>query len=168
MCYAAIAGLGIGVAGKMKQSEADAQALEYQASINKYNANVAGAEALAAERVGVSKVSDFRLKGQIFASSQVATAGASGVEVGSGSFLDVVSDTERGIEADVQKIKEDYFRTKSAHLRARDLFLLEADINTQRAEGVRRDRFLGAAAVGAQGASQIYGQYQQSSYYSQN
>ncbi len=165
MCWAALIGAGISAAGQMKQGQATAKDLKYQAALNKYNAHVAGMEAKTAEKVGQRKVSDFLVKGNIFAGAQTATAGASGV-VG-GSQFDVEMDTARGIQADAAKIKADYLSKKRAHLRARDLYLLEADVNERRAKGALEAGFLGGAGSVARGAGDAYGDYKQSSYYSQ-
>jgi len=167
MCYAAIAGLALNIVGGQKKSQADAAGLEYQASVDEYNAEVANQEAITAERVGKRKVSDFRVQGKQFAGSQIAAAGSSGVEIGSGSLIDVEMDTARGIEADVNKLTADYISKRNAHLRARDLFLLDASMKIKGAERVREAGLLGGAATAASGSAKIYGEYKQSSYYSQ-
>lgn len=167
MCWAQIAAAGLGAAAKYKEGQLNAQGLEYQANLDDYNAGIAKKEAKKEERIGVFRVSEFQVRGDIFAGQQIAVMGAGGTDIGSGSNIDIRMDTAQGIATDKQKLVEDYISKRNAHLRSRNLFLLDATINRRRAKSAREAGILGAVSIASSSGAQIYGQYQSSSYYSQ-
>lgn len=69
------------------------------------NAAILGASALDAMRVGAEAEARLRAEGKVFKGSQVAGIAASGIDVASGTALDVLRQTDAGIEADSAAIR---------------------------------------------------------------
>ena len=86
-------GTAIGVAGSIAQSQAQASQQEYQAKIARRNSELAEQQASAQRMQGFENMQTERLKTAKLIGQQRAQAGASGVAVDSGSFLDVAEDT---------------------------------------------------------------------------
>ena len=86
-------GTAIGVAGSIQQSQAQAAQMEYQSEIANRNAKLAEQQASAQRMQGYEAMAAERLKTAKLIGQQRAQAGASGVSLDSGSFLDVAEDT---------------------------------------------------------------------------
>ena len=83
----------IGVASTIQQSQAQAAQMEYQSKVAQRNADLAEQQASAQRMQGFEEMQTERLKTARLIGQQRAQAGASGVAVDSGSFLDVAEDT---------------------------------------------------------------------------
>lgn len=94
-------GLGAGVSayGAYQQGQAQAAAMESQASI--YEAQAADARKRAAREERLMREQGERVKGR-----QRAVLGASGVSLSTGSPQDLLADTQRSIEMDAWTIRE--------------------------------------------------------------
>jgi len=86
-------GTAISVAASIQQSQAQAAQQEYQAKIARRNSELAEQQASAQRMQGYEEMQNERLKTARLIGQQRAQAGASGVAVDSGSFLDVAEDT---------------------------------------------------------------------------
>lgn len=86
-------GTAIGVAGSIQQSQAQAAQMEYQSKVAQQNAKLAEQQASAQRMQGYEAMAAERLKTAKLIGQQRAQAGASGVSLDSGSFLDVAEDT---------------------------------------------------------------------------
>lgn len=93
-------GTGIGVAGSIQQSQAQARQQEYQGKMARYQADIAREnnrlaeeQASAQRKSGYENMTAERLKTAQMIGRQRAQAGASGVAVDMGSFEDVAEDT---------------------------------------------------------------------------
>ena len=84
---------GAGIASSIQQSQAQAAQLEYQSKVAQRNADLAEQQASAQRMQGYEAMQAERLKTAKLIGRQRAQAGASGVSLDSGSFLDVVEDT---------------------------------------------------------------------------
>ena len=84
---------GIGIASSIQQSQAQAAQQEYQSKIAQRNADLAEQQASAQRMQGYEAMQAERLKTAKLIGQQRAQAGASGVSLDSGSFLDVAEDT---------------------------------------------------------------------------
>ena len=82
-----------GIASSASQAQAQSAQAEYQSKIAQRNADLAEQQASAQRMQGYENMAAERLKTARLIGQQRAQAGASGVAVDSGSFLDVAEDT---------------------------------------------------------------------------
>jgi len=91
---------GIGIYSSIQQSQQQQAQAEYQADIARRNADLAEQKASAERRAGYEQAALKRLQTAQLISRQRAQAGASGVEVDSGSFEDIAEATAMSGEMD--------------------------------------------------------------------
>lgn len=148
------AGMGISAVSSIKQGNAAERAgaaqraaSESQADLADFNANVAELQAKDAIELGVEEESQFRQSVRGMIGAQRADIGASGVDVGYGSALDVAADAAYLGELDALTI-----RTNAA--RAAWGYRVEAADSRKRAEIARKEGvYLEAAGREAKSAS---------------
>jgi len=97
-----IIGIGLSIVGTAIAAKGQLDMAEYQAGLNARNAAIMRENALAAVRRGESNAELLTLQGSQVIGKQRAAAGASGVDVGSESVLDVLSSTRFFNRLDVQ------------------------------------------------------------------
>lgn len=93
----------VGAAMQQRQARAQAGAVEDQAE---YNARVSENEAVKARNLATEQENDHRLKVARLAAAQRAQLGAAGVDLGSGSALQLQEDTQSLGEADALRIRQ--------------------------------------------------------------
>lgn len=103
LLVASVAGTAMTAYGQIQQGEAAQKAAEY-------NAEVANMQAKDAINRGNIEAEKQRLKAQQVAGAQRAAMGASGAQVDSGSFADILLDTATTGEKDAQTIRTNAMR----------------------------------------------------------
>lgn len=101
-----VAGLATGVFGSYDKSKANQAAYEYQSSVNKNNATMAGWQAQDALQRGATAEQNQRLKTAQLRSSQRARLAANGVIIDEGSALNLLDDTDFMGERDALTIRD--------------------------------------------------------------
>lgn len=99
------AGAMAGAAGQRQAAEAKAQEMEYQAQVDENNRKVAEWKAADARARGAKEEAALRVKVAALKGRQRSALAASGVEVGSGSALDILGDTAALGELDALTIR---------------------------------------------------------------
>ncbi len=88
-------GGGLSAYGQYQQGKFAEEQAEYNAKVAEQNAEVARQE-------GADRAADIRARGRAIRSRQRAVGAGTGLEVGSGSALDILMDTAQGSELDAQ------------------------------------------------------------------
>lgn len=124
-----IAGLATGVMSARQQAKLTQQGYDYQAQVNKNNAQIAEWQAQDALARGAKAEQNQRLKTSQLAGAQRARLAASGVALDEGSALSILQDTEFMGEMDAANIRDSAqrdawgYRTQGANYRSDASFL---------------------------------------------
>lgn len=102
---ASIGGTIMGAMGQIQHGQAAKSAAEYNAAVARNNQVIAERQAQDALKRGEIAESEQRRKNQAILGSQKAAMGANGLEIGSGSNLDILGDTAQFGELDALTIK---------------------------------------------------------------
>lgn len=134
-----IAGTAVGAVGSIVKGESEAVAYEYNASVARRNAQTSAEQGVAA--VEAQQRNSVRRIG-----AAIAAYGASGVQVDSGSPMDVLADSARMAELDRLTTQYNY-ALKGAGYQS------QAQLADMGAETARTSGYLNALSVGGQGAA---------------
>jgi len=107
---AGVAGAGLQAVGAYRGAKAANKAAEYNESIAMQNAAIRDQQAADAERRGKIAEQEERQRTKRLMASQISSFAGAGVDVGSGSVLDVTADTEYLGERDALDIRSNYAR----------------------------------------------------------
>lgn len=122
MGTAAIAMAGMQVVQGQQQGQAEKAKAEFQANILNQNSRFAEMQAKESLRVGKEKEFESRLSGKRTIGAQRAALAAQGIELGSGSALDIQADTAAQSELDAITIRNNAFREAMGYrMRSRQL-----------------------------------------------
>jgi hypothetical protein len=138
---ASLAGTGLGVIGQMKQAESEAQVLEANAAAAKIEAT-SFQEQAKAETLKLSRERR-QMIGQ-----QAAIMGAAGVDISSGTPLDVMAETAGNFERDIEQLG--YTGDVRAASKA-----YEASIYDWQASNKRRAGWIGAIGTAVSGIGSL-------------
>lgn len=100
----AVIGAGVGVYGSIQSANAEQAAGQAQASADQYNAEVAQQNAIAAQQQAEQNATIQQAQAKQKLGSIVAAYGSAGIDSGSGSALDVLSNSASNAEVDRQTI----------------------------------------------------------------
>lgn len=100
---AAIVGVGMSAYGMYAQGQAQQQQADYQSAVAQRNADNAAMQAADRERTGQIEEKQMRLKTEQMIGQAKSDLSGSGVQIGTGSPLDVVKDAAAWGEWDVQQ-----------------------------------------------------------------
>jgi hypothetical protein len=98
-------GTAVSAVGAMQASAAQKNAYEYQAAVSRNNAKIAEWQAQDALRRGQQQEDDQRRKTAALKGSQRATLAARGLDIGEGSALNILTDTDYLGEQDAMTIR---------------------------------------------------------------
>lgn len=101
---AGVIGGGISAAGQLEQGQATANAANYQAAVSSNNAIIAKQNADYAEKAGLVQATTQGLKGRSVGGKIKAAQGASGVDVNSGSNVDVQQSQREAAQLDSETV----------------------------------------------------------------
>ena len=137
----------------IRQGAAAETAANYQAAVNKRNAQIAEVNAQEAEAFGREEERRERLRGEQFKGSQRVASAVSGAVVDQDSDLDLLLDATENIELDALAIRSDAER-RARNFRNQSVDL-EADASASRARG--RDAKTSSILTGATGVADRFG-----------
>lgn len=136
------AGTALSAAGSIQQGNAARAQASYQSQVERNNATIAERQAQDAEQRGRVEEQRQRIQNARLAGTQRTAFAGAGVDLGSGSPLDVLMDTRQLGELDALTIRsnaarEAYgFRTQSSNLMAQSALTQRAGQNAQAAGAV--------------------------------
>lgn len=136
---------GVGAIGNIQAGKAQAQAAMYTAAVNEQNALFADRRAQDALLRGSEEESRVRQAGAAMSGRQTAQMAASGLDLGFGSPLDILTDTMTGTELDAARVR------RNAALEAEDMdmqawsYRSQAGLNRQEARSATTGALFGAA-----------------------
>jgi hypothetical protein len=128
------AGAGMQAYGAYSNSKATKQAYEQQAQVNRNNAQIAGWQAEDALRRGVRSASTARMRTNQLKGNQRASLAAKGVDLGEGSALQLLSDTDYFGDVDATTITDNAAREAWAIRQQAANFNSEASLLKSRAD----------------------------------
>lgn len=129
-----LASTAVGMMGAQAQAEAAANMANYQAQVAKNNAVIAEQNAQQAVNVGEANAENQDMKTRATVGSIKAAQGANGIDVNSGSPLDVRTSQEQLGRLDTLTIMNDAFQ-KAYDFRAQKTnFLAEAQLQSSKAQ----------------------------------
>ena len=102
---ASLAGTGMGFYGGLQQGKAASAAASYNALLAQREASILEMQAKDAEKRGQVEEDRFRQQMTAFQGEQISSLAASGVQVDSGSPLQILADTAEEIELDARTIR---------------------------------------------------------------
>ena len=152
---ASVVGTGVSVAGSLQNAAAQKRAADYQAQVAENNALVAGQNARAVQQQAEAKAQAEQRAGSIRLGAQRAAMGAAGVDLDSGSALDVQGSTaaNTALSVDTARYQGDLaafgYRTQGSNFGA------EAGLDTMRGQAAESAGFSSATASFLSGASQV-------------
>jgi len=155
-------GAGISAGGAYGQAAAQKDTLNYEATVNENNAQIAQYQATIAQHVGEQQEQSSRLRTSSLYGSQRAALAASGVDLGQGSATDVLASTRVMGERDVMTIRDNTAqrvwaaKTEAANLRT------SAQASRQAASAISPGR-AGATSL-LLGAGQVYSGWYRNKY----
>jgi hypothetical protein len=107
---ASVLGTGVGIIGQIRSARAQANAAEYQARIDAYNAEVAKRMAQDSRARGVVAVQEQQLVTRGTLGTQRAVIASRNIDIGSGSAMDIIGDTAMFGALDAATIRSNYER----------------------------------------------------------
>lgn len=137
-----VASTAMGAIGAVRQAQAQAGAMRYNAQIAEQNAQIANAQGAAAAEAQ-------QREAQRRIGSAIASYGASGVDVGTGSPVDVLADSARQSALDNLTVKYNY------KLRAQG-YLNQAELDRTGASNAVQAGYMNATSALLRGGAQAY------------
>lgn len=148
-------GAGAGALGAAQQGNAAAGAAQYQAAVARNNQRVAEWQARDAEDRGRVAEQNQRFKTSGVIGAQRAAAGASGVEVNTGSAADLTADTAALGELDALTIRSNAGREAWGHRVNADNYAANAEMLDVQAKEAKRAGTFGAITSILGGVSSV-------------
>ena len=148
---------GVTAYGTYKQTQAANAAAEYQSQVAANNQLSANQYAADAEKRAKQEADDHKRRIAAVKADQRASIAAAGFDVGQGSALDILSDTEAAGQLDILRIKDAGDREASKYRQQGANFGAESQLYANS----KTSPFLAAGTSLLQGASQFGNQYSQ-------
>ncbi len=133
---AQLVGLGMQAFGAMRGAESQQQAYQYQAAVDRNNAILAERQAADAEQRGVDAEMAHRRKAAELKGTQKAQMAARGLDLGEGSALNILSDTDLLTEVDALSIRDNAAREAWGHRAQAQNYSSEAGFKSSAADGI--------------------------------
>lgn len=149
------ASTAVGAIGNIQEGNAQARAYNYTAAVNEQNAVFAETRAMDAIARGAEEEQRIRREGGAVRGRQVAQMAASGVDVGFGSPLDILTDTAIGVKLDAARAR------RNAQREAEDMdtqawnYRAQAGLDRQGARNARAGGVMGAIGTVLGGAGRL-------------
>lgn len=156
------AGVGMSAVGGYQSASAQRSALNYDATVNDNNAQIATYQAQVAESVGQRQEQSSRLQTASLYGTQRAAMAASGVDLGEGSANDVLTSTEVMGERDALTIRDNTAQRVWAQQQEAAGFTARANASRAAASGISPGMAGAASLLG--GAGQVASSWYQAKY----
>jgi len=143
---AGIVGTGVSALGAIQQGQAQSQAAKYQAGVDRNNTILAQRAAKDAIERGAEAEATQRRKNTVLLARQRAAVASSGIELGTGSPLDILGDTAQFGELDAQTIRSNAEREAMGDRAKASNFQASAGLNDMKASSASTAGFIGGAS----------------------
>lgn len=147
----AIAGTATSVAASVQQANAAEAEAEYQAKVQRENAKIAEENAAVQRQQGIEEERMQRLKTARNVASQKTAMAANGIDVTTGTALDVIEDTATIGELDALQTRYNYERQALAYEAKADNFQNQANLDVLKGKNAQTAGYLNAGATGLAG-----------------
>lgn len=141
---AGLAGTAVSAVGAMQQGKAAAASADYQAAVNNNNSIIAKRNAQDALDRGAVEEQEHRRKVQALKGRQTAVMAANGLDVTSGSPLDILGDTAQMGELDALTIRGNAKRESLGYESQSTNFKAEAGLNKMQGQSAKTAGTIGA------------------------
>ncbi len=162
MCDPATATLIIGATGALvagynsySQNQAAAKASEYQANINRQNAEVAKTNAVNTRQTGIENARKMKMQTAQNIASQKTAMAASGIDINSGSALGLTDTTKYYGEMDALTTINNYNIKANAFEAEGQNFLEQAGVNSMTAKNYKDSSLLSGLGTTMTGLGQV-------------
>lgn len=157
MCLPVLAAIGTGlnVVGQIQQGKAQSAAYSAQEAADEQNARIAERQAQQAAISGAKEEREMRQRGAAVAGQQRAAYSASGLDIASGSPLDILQDTNYQNTLDVINIRQNTANTVWGYQTQQTNYLNQAAAARSAAKNARRSSRIGALGSLAGGVFDI-------------
>lgn len=153
----ALASAAVGTFGAIQQGNAAKNAAEYQAAVDRNNQQVAAWQAADALERGQEAERQQRLRAQSALGSQKAAMAANGLDLTSGSPLDILGDTAMYGELDALTIRSNAEREAYGYRVQSQNFSTNAQLSQMRGSAAQTAGMIGAGSTLLTGAGQAAG-----------
>lgn len=153
----------IGAAGQMQQASAAASAAEYNAAVQRENANRAERQSRQVLEAGMREEQKQRAQASALLGKQTAAMAANGVDVTFGSPLDLLVDTSKQGEADALTIRTNAYRNYDDVRAQATAYRNQASLYDMEASNSRTAGMLNAFGTVIGGVGSAYKSYKQNS-----
>jgi hypothetical protein len=152
---AGVIGSGVSALGAIQQGQAQSQAAKYQAAVDRNNTILANRAAADAVERGKEAEATQRRKNTVLLARQRAAVASSGIELGTGSPLDILGDTAQFGELDAQTIRSNAERERLGDEAKASNFTASAGLNDMKASSASTAGMLGGVSALAGGAQTV-------------
>lgn len=152
---ASVFSTAFGIFGSIMQGRQEKAMYNYQAQVAQNNAVIARQNAADAQAAGAAEEQRRRMQTAQQVGGLRAGAGASGFDVGVGSFVDEFAATEMAGEMDALSIRNDYQRQANNFLRQSGQFTSDADMYKTAGKNAMTSGIIGAAGTVLGGLSTV-------------
>ena len=155
-------GTGVGMIGQMQQASAQKAAADYSAKVAENNAIIAQQNAVRASQAGEQQAAMQQMKTRAAVGAMAAGQGASGVDVGSGSFGSVKESTTKLGMLDALTIRSNAARQAYGYETQATNFDNQATIDTATGENAQTAGYIGMGGgllSGVGNAADRYGNF---------
>ncbi len=156
---AALVGAGISAYGTIEQGQATSNAASYQAAVAKNNQIIANQNASYAEQAGEAQATATSLKGAATGAKIKAAQAANGIDVNTGSAVDVQASQREVSQLDTETVLNNAELQAYGYRANATNFQAEAGLEQQKAEQAPIGADLGAAGNLLSSASSIGGKW---------
>ena len=148
---ASIASTAVSVTSSVQQANAAEAEAEYQAKVQRENAKIAEENAAVQRQQGIEEERMQRLKTARNVASQKTAMAANGIDVTTGTALDVIEDTATIGELDALQTRYNYERQALAYEAQADNFQNQANLDVLKGKNAQTAGYLNAGATGLAG-----------------
>lgn len=156
---AGIVGTGVSALGAIQQGQAQSNAAKYQAAVDRNNSILAQRAAADAVERGKEAEATQRRKTTITLARQRAAVASSGIELDTGSPLDILGDTAQFGELDAQTVRGNTERERLGYEAQGSNFRASAGLNDMKASSAKTAGLIGGASSLLSGATSVAGNW---------
>lgn len=152
---ATIASTVLGTVSSVQQGKSQQAMYNYQAQVANENAKIANKNAATERQTGIEEARLQRIKTMQTIGSQQTAMAANGMDITSGTSLDIIEDTAAMGELDALQIQTNYERKAQAYEQQANNFSNEANMDVIAGKNAYRTGITNAAQTGLNGVSKL-------------
>ena len=148
---AALAPTALGAVSSYSQGKSQQAMYNYQAQVDKQNAEIANKNAAQERQIGIEEARLQRFKTLRAVASQQSAMAANGMDVTQGTSLDIIQDTAAMGELDALQIQSNYEQKALAYEQQANNYINNANMNIISGKNAYKTGIINAAATGLNG-----------------